>query len=83
MSGARKSTAFSALSRLRSGPQSLSIDPEMFGTNAPRAFEEWLAPPLRLRCDSDHKDALFCRVLQKMPACMSALPPKRKLDCVW
>src|SRR5215475_7864822 len=28
-----------------------------------------LAPPLRQRCDGDHKNALFCRVLQKISAC--------------
>src|SRR5262249_18975044 len=27
-----------------------------------------LAPPLRSRCDGDHKNALFCRVLQKVCA---------------
>src|SRR6516162_3882115 len=26
-----------------------------------------LAPPLRQRCDGDHKNALFCRVLQRCP----------------
>src|SRR5262245_30402420 len=25
-----------------------------------------LAPPLRARCDGDHKNALFCQVLQKI-----------------
>jgi hypothetical protein len=33
-----------------------------------------LAPPLRQRCDGDHKNALFCRVLQKISACMTAKP---------
>src|SRR5215831_8157995 len=28
-----------------------------------------LAPPLRSRCDGDHKNALSCRVLQKISAC--------------
>jgi hypothetical protein len=31
-----------------------------------------LAPPLRQRCDGDHKNALFCQVLQKISACMRA-----------
>src|SRR5262245_43760898 len=31
-----------------------------------------LAPPLRSRCDGDHKNALFCQVLQKISACMRA-----------
>src|SRR6266478_9906932 len=33
-----------------------------------------LAPPLRSRCDGDHKNALFCRVLQKISACMTTKP---------
>src|SRR5262249_35952426 len=33
-----------------------------------------LTPPLRQRCDGDHKNALFCRVLQKVCACMTARP---------
>src|SRR6266566_3608486 len=33
-----------------------------------------LAPPLRSRCDGDHKNVLFCRVLQKICACMTAKP---------
>src|SRR5262249_15776582 len=33
-----------------------------------------LAPPLRSRCDGDHKNALFCRVLQKISACITAKP---------
>src|SRR5262252_475742 len=33
-----------------------------------------LAPPLRQRCDGDHKNALFCQVLQKVCACMTARP---------
>ncbi len=36
-----------------------------------------LAPPLRSRCDGDHKNALFCRVLQEMAAFMTVLPLKR------
>src|SRR6516164_5746049 len=33
-----------------------------------------LAPPLRQRCDGDHKNALFCQVLQKVCACMTTRP---------
>src|SRR5215468_8704400 len=33
-----------------------------------------LAPPLRQRCDGHHKNALFCQVLQKVCACMTARP---------
>ena len=33
-----------------------------------------LAPPLRSRCDGDHKNALFCRVLQMISACMTTKP---------
>ena len=33
-----------------------------------------LPPPLRRRCDGDHKNALFCLVLQKISACMTAKP---------
>src|SRR5262249_43561924 len=33
-----------------------------------------LAPPLRQRCDGDHKNALFCQVLQRVCACMTARP---------
>ncbi len=39
-----------------------------------------LAPPLRSRCDGDHKNALFCRVLQKMSAGMTALSPKADVN---
>jgi hypothetical protein len=35
-----------------------------------------IVSPLRSRCDGDHKNALFGRGLQKMSACMTALPLK-------
>src|SRR5262249_54698817 len=39
-----------------------------------------LAPPLRSRCDGHHKNALFCRVLQKMSAGTTALPAKTDVN---
>ena len=37
-----------------------------------RSTSVTLAPPLRSRCDGDHKNALFCQVLPKISACMTA-----------
>ena len=39
-----------------------------------------IVSPLRSRCDGDHKNALFGRGLQKMSACMTALPLKAEVN---